>query len=47
MSRKRTFMAAILAPILGAALCVTPTAYAKRITPMDAQFKCDNYDKKA
>ena len=40
MSRKRTFMAAILAPILGAALCVTPTAYAKE-SHMDAQFKCD------
>ena len=40
MSRKRTFMAAILAPILGAALCVTPTAYAKE-SRMDAQFKCD------
>lgn len=40
MSRKRTFMAAILAPVLGAALCVTPTAYAKE-SHMDAQFKCD------
>ena len=40
MSRKRTFMAAILAPILGAALCVTPTAYAKE-SHMEAQFKCD------
>ena len=40
MSRKRTFMAAILAPVLGAALCVTPTAYAKE-SRMDAQFKCD------
>ena len=40
MSRKRTFMAAILAPILGAALCITPTAYAKE-SRMDAQFKCD------
>ena len=40
MSRKRTFMAAILAPILGAALCVAPTAYAKE-SHMDAQFKCD------
>ncbi|WP_314857820.1 hypothetical protein [uncultured Corynebacterium sp.] len=40
MSRKRTFMAAILAPILGAALCVTPTVYAKE-SRMDAQFKCD------
>ena len=40
MSRKRTFMAAILAPILGAALCVAPTAYAKE-SRMDAQFKCD------
>ena len=33
-------MAAILAPVLGAALCVTPTAYAKE-SRMDAQFKCD------
>lgn len=40
MSRKRTFMAAILAPVLGVALCVTPTAYAKE-SRMDAQFKCD------
>ncbi|WP_314537198.1 hypothetical protein [uncultured Corynebacterium sp.] len=40
MSRKRTFMAAILAPVLGAALCITPTAYAKE-SRMDAQFKCD------
>ena len=40
MSRKRTFMAAVLAPILGAALCVAPTAYAKE-SRMDAQFKCD------
>ena len=40
MSRKRTFMAAVLAPVLGAALCVTPTAYAKE-SHMDAQFKCD------
>ena len=40
MSRKRTFMAAVLAPVLGAALCVTPTAYAKE-SRMDAQFKCD------
>ena len=40
MSRKRTFMAAVLAPVLGAALCVTPTAYARE-SHMDAQFKCD------
>ena len=40
MSRKRTFMAAVLAPILGAALCVAPTAYAKE-SRMDVQFKCD------
>jgi len=33
-------MAAVLAPILGAALCVAPTAYAKE-SRMDAQFKCD------
>lgn len=33
-------MAAILAPVLGVALCVTPTAYAKE-SRMDAQFKCD------
>ena len=33
-------MAAILAPVLGAALCVIPTAYAKE-SRMDAQFKCD------
>ena len=40
MSRKWTFMAAVLAPVLGAALCVTPTAYARE-SHMDAQFKCD------
>ena len=40
MSRKWTFMAAALAPVLGAALCVTPTAYARE-SHMDAQFKCD------
>ena len=33
-------MAAVLAPILGAALCVAPTAYAKE-SRMDVQFKCD------